>query len=72
MNNPTRETDEAGGAQVYSDSNASGDAPAGAPGTSNVRVYDRPEGTQASGMMGTILLIIALLVIAALVWYFVF
>jgi len=69
MNSPQRDTDDARGAQVYTET--TNNDPAGTPGTDNVRVYDRPE-KQGSGMMGTVLLIIALLVIAALVWNFMF
>lgn len=66
MNSPQRETDDARRAQVYTES--TDDNPAATPG---VRVYDRPE-RQGMGMMGTILLIIALLAIGALVWNFAF
>jgi len=70
MNSPQRETDDARGAQVYAET--TNDSPAGTPGTSGVRVYDRPERQQGAGMMGTILLIVVLLIIGALVWNFAF
>lgn len=70
MNNPPRETDEAQGAQVYTDTSVSNDSPAGTPGTPGVRVYDRPETQQGPGMLGIILLIVGLIAVGLLVWNF--
>jgi hypothetical protein len=68
MNQPSRETEEAKGANVYS-STPTSDAPAGTPGTSSVRVYDRPDTPKSGVSMVTIvLMIIALLAVGAIVW----
>lgn len=72
MNNPTRETDEVQGAGVYSSTPPSAGTdspPLGTPGTSSVRVYDRPDSPQNGMNITTIvLMLIALLIISAIVW----
>lgn len=69
MNSPSRETNEAQGAGVYSDTPSVDTSPAGTPGTSSVRVYDRPEETSKTpGMLGIILTLLVVLAISWFVW----
>lgn len=70
MNHPPTQSDDVQGAGVYpADSTPSAQAPAGTPGTSGVRVYDRPDSPQGGLNMTTIILmIIALMVIGAVIW----
>jgi len=70
MNQPTNQKDDVQGAGVYpADSTPSAQAPAGTPGTSGVRVYDRPDTPQGGLNMSTIvLMIIALMIIGAVIW----
>lgn len=73
MNNPSRENDQSQGATVSSAtptaSTTAQQPPLGTPGTSSVRVYDRPDKPQAGINMTTlVLMLIALLVVGAIVW----
>jgi hypothetical protein len=70
MNQPSNQPDDVQGAGVYpTDSPTAGQAPAGTPGTSGVRVYDRPDSPQGGLNMSTIILmIIALMIIGAVIW----
>lgn len=68
MNNTPRETDEVQGATVYPTTPGADEA-SGTPGASSVRVYDRPDKPQQGvSMMTIILMLVALLVVAAIVW----
>lgn len=73
MNNPSRENDQNQGATVYPStptaSASTQQPPLGTPGTSSVRVYDRPDKPQTGINMTTlVLMLIALLVVGAIVW----